>query len=347
MVAVGTCNLEGCRIGSGGSCIEGFEDPKDCPNFAENDGDAAAATGVDQPSKPTIKTDEEASSSILLPSGKALTATEGHQLTSEFRSTVAVLVGMVKSGKTTALAELYERFRKGHFAGHLFVGSRTLLGFEQVCHLARAASQGAQEDTGRTIPDTENNLLHLDLVAEGSGKRKRLLVSDLSGELFENATLQTDRLRAIPYLRRADHVVMFADAEKLSDLTERHALVSNMLVLLRGCTEEALLPRSCHLTVVVSRHDLLATDIDTAFLESVKARILARSNSYFERPPRFLDLAARPSDNERQGYGLSKLLEILLEPAARARPRVPIIQGSVNSVQREIDKIAFKVPTDA
>jgi len=32
-VSLGTCQQESCKVGSGGTCLEGFEDLKQCPHF--------------------------------------------------------------------------------------------------------------------------------------------------------------------------------------------------------------------------------------------------------------------------------------------------------------------------
>ena len=345
MAVIGNCSAEGCQIANSGSCIEGFDDLTQCPNFSHTEVDDVDAAEDDielldaEPS--TIETEVE-NPPIPLFSGNALAAGEAHDLTGERATTVVILMGMVKSGKTTVLAELYERFCKGPFAGYLFAGSKTIIGFEQACYLSRAVSQGEIEDTERTKRGAENNLLHLDLVAEDSRCRKRLLISDLSGELFEEATLASENLHTIPYLRRADHVVVFADAEKLRDLAERQVLINQLLVLLRCCVEESILERACRLTVVVSRHDLLPSDIDQSFLESMQARIRQRTADFFDEPTHFLDLAARPPSGPANAYGLPELLSGWLEGSGIPESRIPNLVKSVENGWREIDKFAFK-----
>ena len=349
MTVIGNCSAEGCQIVNGGSCIEGFDDLPKCPNYSLDEiGDVEAVedgSELTDQEQSTIETQVE-HPPILLSSGNALTVREAQYLTAECASTVVVLMGMVKSGKTTVLAELYERFCEGTFAGHLFAGSKTIMGFEQICHLSRAASQRESEDTERTKSGIENNLLHLDLVAEDGRCRRRLLISDLSGELFEKATLASENLHTIPYLRRADHIVVFADAEKLGDPAQRHLLLNQLLVLLRCCIEESILESSCRITVVVSRHDLLPSDIDQAFLQSMQERIRERTADYFDEPTRFLDLAARPPDGPSNAYGLDQLLGGWLERPSTPEPRIPTLIEPVENAQREIDKFAFKVISD-
>src|SRR5262245_49650285 len=82
-------------------------------------------------------------------SGGALSAADADAITLRFRTLLIVLVGAEGSGKTTVLASIYERLNEGPFAGFQFAGSRSLLSFEEICHLNRLASGGAQPDTQR------------------------------------------------------------------------------------------------------------------------------------------------------------------------------------------------------
>ena len=349
MTVRGNCSEEGCQVPSGGACIEGFEELTQCPNYSSvtvfdgDSGDGSMSPAEQESSDPT---EEPEKPPIHLFTGKALTVNEAHSLTGNRTSSVVVLMGMVKSGKTTLLAEIYERFGKGAFAGHLFAGSRTLMGFEQICHLSRAVSEGKAEDTDRTKRGIAENLLHLDLVEEANRSHKRLLISDLSGELFEEATSSSDGLHKIPYLGRADHVVVFADAEKLGRVSERQHLLNQLLVLLRSCIEEHIIRPRSRLMLVVSRHDLLPSDMDESFLESLRQRVTKRTAEHFVEAVQFLELAARPDSGPDHGYGVAELLAAWLHSPTAAKPRVPKLTYAVEDVQREIDKYAFKVCDD-
>ena len=343
------CSAEGCQVPSGGACIEGFDELTQCPNYstvALSSGEIGEV-GVSPITEESGDLQEGTKQPpIQLFTGNALAVNEAHGLTGERISTVVVLMGLVKSGKTTLLAELYERFCKGAFAGYLFSGSRTIMGFEQICYLSRAVSEGRAEDTDRTKRGIARTLLHLDLVEEASQCHKRLLISDLSGELFEEATLSSDNLQAIPYLRRADYVVVFADAEKLGKISERHLLLNQLLVLLRCCIEEEIIRPSSRLALVVSRHDLLPSDMDLSFFNSLRQRVTQRTADYFNEPVQFFDLAARPKSGPEDGYGIAELLASWLQSSPVREPRMPDLACSLENVQREIDKYALKVPCD-
>ena len=300
MADVGTCALAGCQVADGGSCIEGFERLAECPNYVPTPPADAEPAPNGTLARQTVPTSAVAAEATEAPLG-------------------------LSSGNAL-------------FAGHFFAGSHTLIGFERIYHLARAVSQRSTEDTERTKRGTENNLLHFDLVAQDDGRRHRLLISELSGELFEAATTATDHVYAIPYLRRADHVVLFADAEKLSDDSQRQYLLNQLLVLLRSCIENNRLSATSIVTVVVSRYDLLASDLDRSFLGFMEARLRHRADSYFRQPIRFLNLAARPATGDV--YGLADLLRIWIQ-------EIQVISASEVSHRREvpareIDKFAYK-----
>ena len=349
MTAVGTCSASGCQIADGGSCIEGFPNLGDCPNFSslqQKKQPESRDDGATPDEQALAKQVGSAEPALALSSGRALTVEEGHGVTGERRTKVVVLIGMVKSGKTTVLSELYERFCKGPIGGYLFAGSKTIMGFEQICYFARAVSERGVEDTDRTKIGIENNLLHLDLVRESDSQRQGILISDLSGELFKRAVDSRQNVQAIPYLRRADHVVLFADAEKLGDNSKKHHLVTQLMVLLRTCIEERRIGRNCRVALVISRHDLLPANVDGAFLETMKDRIRVRAASYFRKPVICLELAARPQSGPDDAYGLERLLSVWLEKDDDLLATAPTLCLEVGNEAREIDKFAYKVPAD-
>ena len=104
--------------------IEGFEDLTECPNYSRVEADAAQSPvddNVPSDHKKTEANKEVERAALALSSGNALTSEEGHQLTGERMANVVVLMGMVKSGKTTVLAEIYERFLQRTFLQVIFL----------------------------------------------------------------------------------------------------------------------------------------------------------------------------------------------------------------------------------
>lgn len=109
---------------------------------------------------------------VELSGGGVLSAADADAVTLRSRTQLVVLAGAEGSGKTTVLASIYERLNRGPFAGVQFAGSRSLLGFEEICHLNRLASGGAQPDTQRTIPAEEASYYHLALKGTEDGARR-------------------------------------------------------------------------------------------------------------------------------------------------------------------------------
>ena len=102
MAAAGTCLADGCKIADGGSCIEGFTDLAECPNFSEakqtdpqRSGDASTTEESEQ-----LEENVDAAEPVLtLRSGRALTVKEGHVLTGASSTRIVIMIGMVKSRK--------------------------------------------------------------------------------------------------------------------------------------------------------------------------------------------------------------------------------------------------------
>ena len=67
--------------------------------------------------------------------------------------------------------------------------SETLVGFERICHLGRPESGLAAPDTLRTNPSNGAAFLHLRVAntTTGSPKAASVLISDVTGEAFEEA----------------------------------------------------------------------------------------------------------------------------------------------------------------
>ena len=124
----------------------------------------------------------------------------------------------VESGKTTLLTSMYESFQDAPFGGYEFAGSATLPGFEQRCHEGRIESEGLGAHTLRTPAAVGASFLHLRLRTEDESREfSDLLLSDISGELFDRAKDSTDECKALSFLRRADRLVLLLDGARLAN----------------------------------------------------------------------------------------------------------------------------------
>jgi len=201
---------------------------------------------------------EEISRTIEFREGEFLTAAEGGEIVKASRTSIVVVAGMARSGKTTLVGELYGLFHKGPFAGFLFAGSRTLPGFERRCHLARLCSERESADTERTGHSEIHELLHLRLAEAANGTRHDILFSDIYGETFRLASDSAEECRRIPILLRADHVVILVDGKKAIDKRERQSAFSSADSLVRQCLDSKMLNQKSNVQVVLTKWDKVA-----------------------------------------------------------------------------------------
>jgi hypothetical protein len=87
---------------------------------------------------------------VRLPRCDLLSIEEADELLRWRPAMLVAVVGERKSGKTTLITEIYERFLRGPFAGQSFSYSQTLLGFEKKSYRSRADSRADKPDTTRT-----------------------------------------------------------------------------------------------------------------------------------------------------------------------------------------------------
>ncbi|MBX3506481.1 MAG: hypothetical protein KF895_13465 [Parvibaculum sp.] len=251
---------------------------------------------------------------ILTYEGTALALDESSELANAFDTRVVLLMGERDAGKTTLLAEIHHAFLKAPFAGHLFAGSRTLLGFEQRCFLSRIASGESKEDTERT-KSADVSLLHLTLAPEEApDKHTHLLFTDVSGERFKEVRSSIEDARELaPLIRRADQIVLLVDGDRLTVPKTQMATRTNASTFLRCLLEAADLGLARALHIVVSKWDFVvargaAKDV-VAFEDAIRKAV---------RPlvPRFHRVAARvTNETELQaGFGLDALVAAVAAP---------------------------------
>jgi hypothetical protein len=169
---------------------------------------------------------------------------------------LVLLIGPVRSGKTTLLVAAYEALLRGDSLVPIrFARSETLWGFEERSHLSRIASGLAAPDTERTgVEDV--GLLHLELVHPVQG-RHDMLFGDLSGEIFQRLRDGVDPVEQNPLIRRADDLVLVLDGGRLSNHALRHAVVPDAIATFRAISESGAASGVSKWTIVISKWDLV------------------------------------------------------------------------------------------
>ncbi len=200
---------------------------------------------------------DEKSKGRRFPEGDVLDAAEGGEIVRASPTSIVVVAGPARCGKTTLVGGLYELFHRGPFGGYRFAGSRTLPGFERRCHLARIASGLETPDTERTLRSEGKDLLHLRL-AEEDGCFRGILFSDIYGEAFRRAADVTEECQKFTVLKRADHVAVLVDGAKAANKTERQAAFSSADSLIRQCLDCGMFDGESSVQVVVTKWDLVA-----------------------------------------------------------------------------------------
>ncbi len=172
---------------------------------------------------------------------------------------VILIAGPEGSGKTTLLTTLYESFQRGPFSGHTFAGSFTLPAFERLCHFSRIASQRASAETERTPPGEQRRYLHLRLLRDGKERPQDFLFTDLAGEQFRLVSDSEEECRRLTVARRADHVSILADGQKITIADARPTVMNDARRLIRSLLDCDMIGPETLVEVIVSKWDLIAS----------------------------------------------------------------------------------------
>jgi len=207
-----------------------------------------------------------------LHSGEHFTNESASEILRNQVSRVIVLAGSIKSGKTTLLNSIYEAFNKGEFANYQFAGSKTLVAFEERCHLARLNSGASQADTARTPRTGGSPLLHLKVKRIDSEVTRDILLTDFTGEFFREAMDSTEACKRLTVVKRADHFVLFLDCERLSRDDERPLVIEEGRVMCRSFLEANMLTKNSIVDIFFSKSDLLRTSNNAKLLDDIEKK---------------------------------------------------------------------------
>jgi len=298
------------------------------------------------PAAATPAPDQSKSDLISLPSGAELDESGAAKLAAAKPVRLIVTTGPVDAGKTTLLTSLYELFQSAPVANHLFAGSLTLPAFEKRCHLSRTASGADSPDTPRT-PFGDTKYLHL-AVCSGSSPKTclDLLFTDVSGEAFERAKDSTAECERLSFLKRADHLLMLLDGEKLVRDDKRWATAQDSTTLLQSFLDSGMLAARCMVKVVFSKYDcLLAAAADKESCETFWAATKKKFETKFGNrlaSLQFAEIAARPKRSTALDFG-HRLPELLTEWVALSpRSRLMDFEPQVNLPMRESEAFAAR-----
>lgn len=250
-----------------------------------------------------VADDAAGQASVELFAGYEISGPETEDITLRWPTQLIVLAGAEGSGKTTMLTALYEHLGRGSFAGFDFAGSRSLLGFEKICHANRVISRGTCSTTERTIPSDEAAYYHLALrETAGERRRRQILLSALSGELYRWARNSREECEKLTFLHRANAIVVLVDGEKLASLEHRNNAHADAAGILDAFLDAKMVPSGCHVEIVFSKLDRIraAGDVALGFLKQTQEKLETRFRPHVPQLV-FRQVAARPGPTSEEG----------------------------------------------
>ena len=334
------CRQDNCNVLETGQCLEGLSELEDCPHYYLISGESELGEG-ETIEDVHVEEIEYVDGRIQLYSGEELDLDNLKNITYQYKSKIVIIIGESNSGKTTLISTFLDMFQKGVFAGLLFAGSKTLVGFERKCHHSRISSNRLKPETERTI-SRNFNFLHLAVRdAELKNEVQHLLLSDVSGEKYRNAIDTNEDMMALNIVENADHILYILDGFKIINLKQRQNVKSNMELFIRRALEVGLFDSNTDLVIAICKWDYLVEDEKAIkFVSSLKEQTKQKFDDRL-RSISFHQIAPRPENKEglnkiELGYGLDELIKIWLN-----EKEFPIKEFHLNSLPKN-DRESFK-----
>ncbi len=260
---------------------------------------------------------------IPLPHADLLSIEDADELMRWRPANVVAIVGERDAGKTTLVAEIYERFLRAPFAGLMFAGSRTLAGFEKRCYLARLVSGASAPDTVRTSVQAGLRFFHLGLTSVADRQRFDLLISERAGESYRAARNDPSKASGYLELSKARTVVFALDGERIANDRMREETISSVRNLIRVAAETGSVSPQAEVQLVTTKLDWLLPETAAYALDAVEQFERRMEEGYAHRFAKFTvwRTAARgPSSLVEPAFGVAALLQSWLSPPAPTPP---------------------------
>ncbi|WP_175905982.1 TRAFAC clade GTPase domain-containing protein [Burkholderia seminalis] len=321
----GKCTTAGCNAPLD-RCIEGLS-PEECPNFV-------VGAEVEEVSIDTGRLDEPETVVRISRGGRALPVDEADECMlsapSGRRLAVICLVGVPDCGKTTLLASLYEIVRRNLATGLGFVGSETIQGFEERCHLSRLASESESPETPRTARELQ--FLHLSVLARQTGARVELFMADRRGEQFQDVLDRPVLSETLAEVRRGDSVGFLLDGEHLVDPDRRESAISKVVRLAMAL--KTVVRQSTAVQLVVTKHDKIQGDDDETLVRNRVKAVSEMLSGIFGAGIRFSLHYTAARDLEGDSNGMPELLSEWLRTPDERKTETPVVPLGNNVFER-------------
>lgn len=277
---------------------------------------------------------------VELPTADMLTLQKADELLRWRDASVIAIVGERNGGKTTLIAELYEHFLRGPFAGYRYSHSLSVMGFERKTFQSRAVYGGEKPDTPRTSKQDGLTFFHL-AVSDEHSLRTDLLISERAGETYREVRDRPAGASDIVEVRKARTVAFILDGERVADPLRRQEAIASVRLLARAFTDANAIPPNCEIQVVTTKWDLLNSAAMAGareVLSNYEEQFLATYGSRFAKASAFRVAARDPEGNLEVGYGLAPLLQSWLKPA----PQVAFASPALPALADEFDRLLIR-----
>jgi len=246
------CQIPDCPVRATGKCKRNFDPVDSCPDFGPR-ADAPSDLHADAESS----VEEAPPELVRLPSSDVLDVSDLQSLLRAEHPRIVALVGEQHAGKTTLVASIYDRYCKGTFAERRFAGSRTLTAFARRLHLAQLSSGRTVPTTPRTSRDDPVGFLHLMLRPLDGGALQHVLISDRSGEAFDDARVDTSLIKELVEIRQASRVCFLLDGARLLTDDQRAGYTRRFKQIIRALHDNGALRKGIPIEVLTSKIDKL------------------------------------------------------------------------------------------
>ncbi|WMJ81436.1 hypothetical protein RBU49_04050 [Clostridium sp. MB40-C1] len=222
---------------------------------------------------------------FYLPEGNALNEEQLYSLSSRKSVELIFLVGPVGSGKTTIEVMSYQIFLCNTFKNLIFAGSLSLKGFEERAINMRITSGKSKPDMERTSINVVNKYLHLGIKNIATNNIHNLLLTDISGEEFENCcnnpALMGSKFRN---LQLAKSICFVLDGERLIDVFKRNAALSQVMQFIQTTLDAKLVKHNTLICILLTKYDIVEKTMkkDKSLEDFIKT-IDEKINKKFER----------------------------------------------------------------
>lgn len=319
-----SCSVAECPFQVGGTCLEAFDDPSDCPNTSDLDSDgqpngidpATDADGAPAVDDEMRESGQDQSTFVAIQTGDSLGVSQANDLRASKECRFILVAGEVGAGKSTLLVQLFGKFLQGPYAGWDFAGSSTLRAFDRV-HADSRESSGLSSPETRRTPDEGMRFLHLCL---SDGSKHDILLSEISGERFKSVVNGVAIEEAVPITHVADRCLVLVDGELMLNGSTRDRVFGRARRLLGGLSESGGLAGETEVLILATKADRWREATKSEVAEACDGLVeFARSRALSAE---WMALAARPTQSFPE-EGLSEVLGWMMKPTALVGSRSP------------------------